>query len=141
MTEPSRRDFLKLARNGFLWLSGALALGGLLRFLDYDPNPAPKTEFDLGPASNYPLGSRTVLSDPPAVLLHTESGFSALSLVCTHLGCTVESSADGFACPCHGSRFDGAGKVTHGPAEKPLRLLRVEVTEEGNLKLFNVSSG
>jgi cytochrome b6-f complex iron-sulfur subunit len=139
MSELSRRDFLKLARDGFLYLSGALALGGLLRFLDYDPNPAPKTEFDLGPASNYPLNSHTLLSDPPAVLLHTENGFSALSLVCTHLGCTVENKdAQGFACPCHGSRFGVDGNVTHGPADKPLQTLRVEVTEEGNLNLFTV---
>lgn len=136
MSEISRRDFLKLARDGFLYLSGALALGGLLRFLDYDPNPAPKTEFDLGPASNYPLNSRTLLSNPQAVLLHTESGFSALSLVCTHLGCGLESNSDGFDCPCHGSRFDANGTVTNGPAEKPLRSLRIEVTDEGNLKLF-----
>ena len=137
MPELSRRDFLKLARNGFLYLSGALAIGGFLRFLDYDPNPARQTEFDLGPASNYPLNSRTLLSDPPAVLLYTENGFSALSLVCTHLGCTVENKdAQGFACPCHGSRFNADGKVTHGPADKPLPSLRVEVTKEGNVKLF-----
>jgi hypothetical protein len=48
MSDISRRDFLKLARDGFLYLSGALTLGGLLRFLDFDPNPAPRTEFDLG---------------------------------------------------------------------------------------------
>ena len=136
MRDLSRRDFLKLARNGFLYLSGALALGGLLRFLDYEANPAPKTEFDLGPASNYPLNSRMFLSDPPAVLLHTENGFSALSLVCTHLGCTVENNTQGFACPCHGSRFDTDGNVLHGPAAKSLQSLRVEVTDEGNLKLF-----
>lgn len=136
MSELSRRDFLKLARNGFLYLSGGLAIGGFLRFLDYDPNPGPKTEFDLGPASNYPLNSRTFLSDPPAVLLHTEKGFSALSLICTHLGCTVKNNIAGFACPCHGSRYDKGGNVTHGPAEKHLNILRVEVTDEGNLKLF-----
>lgn len=138
MSEISRRDFLKLARNGFFYLSGALTIGGFLRFLDYDPNPAPKTEFDLGPAANYPLNSRTLLSDPPAMLLHTESGFSALSLICTHLGCTVENDAGGFACPCHGSHFDKDGNVTHGPAEKHLNALRVDVTDEGNLKLFTV---
>lgn len=138
MTEITRRDFLKLARNGFLYLSGALALGGLLRFLDFDPNPAPKTEFDLGSASKYALGSRTVLSEPPAVLIHTESGFSALSLVCTHLGCTVEKGVAGFACPCHGSRYNADGMVMHGPANKPLQPLRVEVTGDGNLKLFTV---
>jgi len=138
MSEISRRDFLKLARDGFLYLSGALAVGGFLRFLDYGPTPAPKTEFDLGPASNYPLNSRTLLSDPPAVLLHTESGFAALSLICTHLGCTVENDAEGFACPCHGSQFDKDGNVTHGPAEKHLNTLLVEVTDEGNLKLSTV---
>jgi cytochrome b6-f complex iron-sulfur subunit len=137
MSEGSRRDFLKLTRDGFLYLSAALALGGLLRFLGFDPNPAPKTEFDLGPAMNFPLNSRTLLSDVPAVLLHTESGFSALSLTCTHLGCSVESDAQGFACPCHGSRFDAEGGVTHAPANKPLKLLRVEMTETGHLKLFS----
>jgi nitrite reductase/ring-hydroxylating ferredoxin subunit len=137
MTEPSRRDFLKLIRAGFLWLSGGLALGGLFRFLDYEPNPAPKTEFDLGPASDYPLNSRTLLSDPPAVLLHTESGFSALSLVCTHLGCTVEPTTGGFACPCHGSHFDSDGNIVRGPASRALHALRVEVTNEGNLLLFS----
>lgn len=136
MPELSRRDFLKLIRNGFLYLSGALTLGGLLRFLDYDPNPTPQTEFDLGPAANYPLGSRTPLSIPPSVIVHDEKGFSALSLVCTHLGCTVEKNADEFACPCHGSHFDPNGDVTHGPAVKSLRFLRVEVSDNGNLKLF-----
>jgi Rieske Fe-S protein len=135
MTDVSRRDFFKLARAGFLWLSGALALGGLFRFLDFDPNPAPKTEFDLGSVENFPLNSRTLLSDLPAVLLHTENGFSALSLVCTHLGCTVEETADGFTCPCHASRFDAAGKVTHGPAVKSLSSLRIETTEDNRLIL------
>jgi cytochrome b6-f complex iron-sulfur subunit len=136
MSEISRRDFLKLTRDGFLYLSGVLALGGLLRFLSYQTEPTPQTEFDLGPATNFSLNSRTLLADIPAVLLHTESGFSALSLICTHLGCTVEQKADGFTCPCHGSRYTKDGKVTRGPAEKPLRILRVEVANTGNLKLF-----
>ena len=136
MNDISRRDFLKSTRDGFLYLSGALALGGLLRFLSYQTEPAPQTEFDLGPATNFPLNSRTLLAEIPAVLLHTESGFSALSLVCTHLGCTVEQKTDGFTCPCHGSRYTKDGKVTRGPAEQPLRILRVEVTNTGTLKLF-----
>ena len=136
MSDLSRRDFLKLARDGFLYLSGALALGELLRFLSFQTEPAPQTEFDLGLAADYPLNSRTLLSNIPAVLLHTESGFSALSLICTHLGCMVEQKDGIFACPCHGSRFDVNGKVTHGPAAKHLQSLRVEVTAEDNLKLF-----
>ena len=135
MSNVSRRDFLKLTRDGLLWLSAALGLGGLLRFLDYEANPAPKTEFDLGPAADYPPGSRTLLADVPAVLIHQEDGFSALSLTCTHLGCTVEQNQNEFVCPCHGSHFDLNGKLLHGPAAQPLAVLRIETTEDGKLIL------
>ena len=138
MSELTRRDFLKLAHNSFLYLSGGLAVGGLVRFLDFEPNPVPPTEFDVGPASDYPLHSRTVLPDPPAILIHDENGISALSLVCTHLGCTVKEGRQGFECPCHGSRFDADGNVLNGPAKKPLKSLQVQVTDDGNLKLFTV---
>ena len=138
MNEPrlSRRDFLKLARTGLLTASGFIGLAGLLRFLSYQTDPPAPTEFDLGLASNYAPGSRTVLPDVPAVLLRSDNGFSALSLVCPHLGCTVESKPEGFACPCHGSRFDSQGEVTRGPAIKPLTALRIETTPDGKLKLF-----
>lgn len=139
MPEISRRDFLKLTRNGFLYLSGILTLGGLLRFLSFQTEPTRQIEFDLGPAENYPLNSRTHLTQLPAVLLHTESGFSALSLVCTHLGCSVENDVQGFACPCHGSRFDVNGKVLQGPAAQPLSTLRIEITEDNRLILYTES--
>jgi hypothetical protein len=45
MPEISRRDFLKLTRNGFLYLSGILTLGGLLRFLSFQTEPARQTEW------------------------------------------------------------------------------------------------
>jgi cytochrome b6-f complex iron-sulfur subunit len=135
MTNLSRRDFLKLARDGFLYLSGALTLVGFFRFLDFDPSSAPKTEFDIGSAEKYPLGSRTMLDEIPAILIHAESGFSALSLVCTHLGCNLGEDEGGFACPCHGSRFDAQGKVTHGPAAKHLSSLRIEISEDNRVIL------
>ncbi len=138
MTNISRRDFLKLARNGFLYLSGALATGGLLRFLSYAPTPEQKTEFDLGSVDKYPLGSRTSIPEIPALLIHAESGFTALSLTCTHLGCTVEANEKGFACPCHNSSFDIDGNVTQGPAVKPLQVLRIEITDNGTIKVFTV---
>jgi Rieske Fe-S protein len=135
MPDFSRRDFLKLATTGLLTASGLLGFGALLRFLGYATAPAPKTEFDLGAMSKYPVGSRTVFPDVPAVLIHTENGFSALSLICTHLGCTVETKSDGFACPCHGSLYSKDGNVLRGPAQKPLRALLVEQKPDGNLIL------
>ncbi|MBL8078824.1 MAG: ubiquinol-cytochrome c reductase iron-sulfur subunit [Anaerolineales bacterium] len=135
MPELSRRDFLKLTTNTLLTASGLLGFGALFRFLGYQTEPLPQTEFDLGPASNYPIDSRTLLSKIPALLLHTDEGFSALSLVCTHLGCTVEPKESGFTCPCHGSKYDAEGSVLNGPAQKKLNALRVEVTTDGNLIL------
>jgi Rieske Fe-S protein len=108
----------------------------LLRFLSYAPASEQKTEFDLGSVDDYLVGSRTSIPEIPALLIHTESGFTALSLTCTHLGCTLEPNETGFACPCHNSSFDAQGNVTHGPAVKPLRSLRIEITEDESIKVF-----
>jgi cytochrome b6-f complex iron-sulfur subunit len=136
MAEITRRDFLKLASGAILTLSGLLGFSGLFRFLDTQTEPSAPTDFDLGSPGNYPFNSRTVLPDVPALLIRTQSGFSAFSLLCTHLGCTVESKSDGFACPCHGSRFDLQGNVRRGPAGKALNSLRTGITSDGNLHLY-----
>ncbi|MBP6208202.1 MAG: ubiquinol-cytochrome c reductase iron-sulfur subunit [Anaerolineales bacterium] len=136
MKKLSRRDFLRLASNSLLGLSGALGLGGLFRFLSFDMDPAPPSEYDLGPATDFPTGSRTLLMHIPAVLIHNDEGWLAMSLVCTHLGCTVEAKDKGFECPCHGSKYDAQGYVSRGPSTKSLRRLRVEVNEAGNVMLF-----
>lgn len=140
MGSASRRDFFKLAREALLWLSAGLGFGGFIRFLDYDPSPAPQTEFDLGLPQQYPPGSRTLLKEVPALLIHKEDGLAALSLICTHLGCTLEQDGQDFRCPCHGSRFDAAGKVTHGPATQALPSMRVETNDQDHLILYTNSS-
>jgi isorenieratene synthase len=41
----------------------------------------------------------------------------AISLTCTHQGCTVQPQADGkFLCPCHGALYDAEGRVVSGPS-------------------------
>jgi cytochrome b6-f complex iron-sulfur subunit len=136
MSKISRRDFLKLVRNGFLSLSAGLTIAGLIRFLNFEVNPAPQTEYDLGPTSDFPLNSRTMIADPPVLVIHNEKGFAALSLLCTHLGCTVKENVQGFECPCHSSRFNEDGTVQNGPATKPLRFLQIQITQQGHLKVF-----
>ncbi len=133
MTPISRRNFLKIAATSLLTASGAVGLGGLLRFIAYQSEQAPAIEFDLGPAANYPIGSRTIHPNIPAVLIHTESGFSAISLVCTHLGCTVETKDSGFSCPCHGSTYSKEGRLLSGPAVEDLDVWPVELKDNGRL--------
>ena len=53
---------------------------------------------------------------------------SAVSPVCTHLGCHVHFNAAerSWDCHCHGSRFDVDGSVLHGPAARALARKTIE---------------
>jgi glycine/D-amino acid oxidase-like deaminating enzyme/nitrite reductase/ring-hydroxylating ferredoxin subunit len=53
-----------------------------------------------------------------AVYRNNNGALSALSPVCTHLGCLVHwnTSEKSWDCPCHGSRYDPHGRVLNGPA-------------------------
>ncbi len=136
MKNISRRDFLKVFTNSLLALAGLLGLGGLLRYLSYQFDPTSTSEFDIGPASRYPRKSSTILAHIPAIVIHDDNGIRVISLVCSHLGCNVEERNFGFECPCHSSRYDLDGRVLKGPANRDLKKLRVEESEDGNLHVF-----
>ena len=53
----------------------------------------------------------TVLLSPVAIVRTGPSSYLALSRVCTHQGCVISLASNGFACPCHGSRYDSQGNV------------------------------
>lgn len=141
MTPVSRRDFLKVTQSALLWLSGLLGTAGMVRFLSYQPDPPPPTRFEAGLAEDYPLDSQTVLPQASALLIRSRDGFQAISLTCTHLGCTLEHQSNlRLTCPCHGSQFDIAGNVVQGPAASALDSLRVEITPEGRLVIYRTTS-
>lgn len=130
MTEnPSRRRVLiwmgNLGLLGVVWA----AVKGSVRFLN-PPVTQPETPpVDTGTPEEFPLGSLTFIPAAKAWLARDDGGFFALSAVCPHLGCTLGTDGAAFACPCHGSRFNAAGTVAHGPAITNMRYLRVEVAD------------
>jgi len=52
-------------------------------------------------------------------------GLTVLSAVCSHLGCLVNyhKGKKEFLCPCHGGRYDLAGRNIAGPPPAPLTRL------------------
>jgi cytochrome b6-f complex iron-sulfur subunit len=58
-------------------------------------------------------------------------GLMALYQRCVHLGCRVPwcATAQGFECPCHGSKYDYIGEYFGGPAPRNLDRFVVEVID------------
>lgn len=65
----------------------------------------------------------------------------AISMTCTHQGCTVKKVENGeFHCPCHGAIFDKNGKVVRGPAERDLPRFDIVEKQENRLQLVAINS-
>ena len=129
----SRRSFLSLAALTSLVAALGTAVAGILRLPNPAVLPGPARRFKLGPPEEFAVGSETTFAEQNLVLFHDSEGFYAVSTTCTHLGCAVARSQEGFACPCHGSRFDSNGKVIGGPAPRPLPWLEVSRAADGTL--------
>jgi Rieske Fe-S protein len=78
------------------------------------------------PLGDVPANGALVLPDDQCAVVRTATGMQAVNLRCTHLGCTVTATLDGFVCPCHGSRFGCGGQVEQGPATRALAQLTLD---------------
>ena len=67
-------------------------------------------------------GWRILSEKSTAWVVKSDSGVVAFAPQCTHLGCAYhwEDGKREFVCPCHSSLFSIDGKVTSGPAPRPL---------------------
>ena len=76
--------------------------------------------------ADIPAGGALVFQKSRVAIVKKGDDIYALSLVCTHLGCTVNVTTRELICPCHGSIFGRGGAVFKGPADRPLERLTVE---------------
>ena len=124
----SRRDFLLLT-------ASSLAVAGC--------ESLPAGGASLGAGRVVDAGRPGQVAEGAISTAHQSQGFFltrhggkvvALSSYCTHRRCELEAQADGtFHCPCHGSHFDPAGHVVHGPATRSLPVFPTSVDANGHL--------
>lgn len=131
----SRRDFLGLASLGAVILSSLTILTGIFRIPMANVRFEEPTKFKIGSAENFPVGTVKKLDDKGVFIFSDDDGLHAISSVCTHLGCLVSITEWGFQCPCHGSKYDGNGKVIGGPAPRNLSWLEISRNVDGSLEV------
>jgi len=123
----ARRDWLGLTS---LWtMAGALLFGlvGMMKLPKAAVLASPSKKFKVPIPENLPPGEAFVPAGRSVAIFKDPDGVYAVSTICTHLGCVVKANAEGFECPCHGSRFKANGEVAKGPAPKPLPWLKISV--------------
>jgi menaquinol-cytochrome c reductase iron-sulfur subunit len=147
--EVSRRNFL----GTLTWAIGALIAAGFTApALAYIIGPALAQEesnlwIPLGSSSKIELGIPTLFKatverqtgwivnqEEITVYVLTSDGreFTAMSNICTHLGCRVRWIDDRsqFFCPCHNGVFNQQGEVVSGPAPRPLDRYEIKVEDD-----------
>ncbi len=141
----SRRKFIKKVWTGLGILAGlelgVVSLGFLFSSNKSNLNEKGSKLLAIGNVSDFDLNAVYPFRNGKCYLVRLkDGGFIALSLKCTHLGCSViwDKNKSQFNCPCHSSSFDMFGNVIDPPAPRALDVYRV-IIEEGRL-LVDISS-
>ena len=158
LAQLSRRNFLLLM--GGLGAAGATIFGGLetLKFLF--PNTTAEGPLLFKPTvhpSEVTVDRPYMDYTHRTAIIRDDAGFYAVELVCTHLGCTPnyvtnvtsgsgvsdqvadahgvrkpsERIPNGWACPCHGSRYFIDSTNFYGPAPRPMDWFDIQFAPDG----------
>src|SRR5258708_706392 len=115
---------------------------------------------DTDPAA-ITVGEPLQITEKRVSIVRDDKGFYAVFLVCTHLGCTPnyvsnvvggtgvsedvaktqhgfrkpgpEQQPNGWACPCHGSRYFIDSTNFYGPAPRPMDWVDISFAPDGKL--------
>jgi len=127
-----RRSFIGRAAMGLLTITGAVA--AISYFRQFFPRLAgEKKRIVLDDPRRFPVDTFTFLEEHNLYVYRDHEGLKAVSAICTHLGCIIEKSMDGFECPCHGSCYNNDGEVLSGPAPRNLAWYSVGRGADGKI--------
>ena len=123
-----RRSFLRNMGKGIGYLAFLSLLLPAARFLGFKVPSKPQLIY-----VNKPLKPGGFIIEADFVIFDNESGPTAVSRKCTHLGCKLNyhELERKLICPCHKSMFSKEGKRLDGPARKDLPVFKVTETGEG----------
>jgi len=138
--KTSRRGFINRVWVG-LGVLAAAQIGGITFFYFGKKNNKESKKEEIfvpvGKVDEFKPGSVTPFRNGRFYLVrYPDGGFLAMSLTCTHLGCSInyESTKNEFVCPCHSSAFNIYGDVINPPATRTLDMLPIQIVN-GNLKV------
>ena len=127
-----RRNFIRRMALALATFTGIVVAASYLRQF-FPRRMGERQRIYLGDPRLFPVDTYTFLEEHNLFVYRDHEGISAVSAVCTHLGCILEKSTDGFQCPCHGSCYNLKGEVLSGPAPRNLSWFRVGRAENGQL--------
>jgi len=151
-TIMNRKSFLTTLSVG--WVAFAAATGGfftvLIRFLFPNVLFEPPQSFKIGFPDDFEPGKVDLRFKKQynVWIVRDDEKITALSTVCTHLGCTPnwQETERKFKCPCHGSGFRASGINFEGPAPRPLERFKIGLANDGQImvdktKMFKYEKG
>lgn len=154
--DTSKRDMLKMA--GTIGILASLAGGSFQVLRSLLPNVVAEAPLiaKIGSPDQLPEGM-TFLEDLRVFIFREGRTFHSISASCTHLGCTVKyaklpqpksiETPEGrkditfeFHCPCHGSKYYADGTNYAGPAPKPLKWHKLELSPDDGQLVVDLGS-
>ncbi|MFO7933255.1 MAG: Rieske 2Fe-2S domain-containing protein [Bacteroidales bacterium] len=127
-----RRFFIRQTAGILVIVSGVVAAVSYLR--QFFPRRAGEMrKIAVGDPRRFPVDTYTFLEDHNIFVYRDHEGIRAVSAVCTHMGCILGKSTEGFSCPCHGSVYNETGEVIAGPAPTDLPWYQVNRTADGRI--------
>ena len=127
-----RRGFLHKIVGGVGAVVAVSALYPVTRFII----PPAKTvkvvnEITAGKAAEVADGTGKIyqFNEDKVIVVNKGGSLTAVSAVCTHLGCLVhwDNAANQLACPCHGAKYKQTGDIISGPQPKPLKQYKATI--------------
>ena len=142
----NRKSFLTWLSVG--WVAFAAATGGfftvMIRFLFPNVLFEPPQSFKIGFPDDFEIGKVDLRFKKQynVWIVRDDEKITALSTVCTHLGCTPNwlETERKFKCPCHGSGFRASGINFEGPAPRPLERYKISLANDGQIMVDKTKS-